>query len=159
MIIYRKRVKTPLTSLLLEATDDALIAVRFAPAEPVQMPADDHPLLQLAERELGHYFATAEANFTVPLSFAGTSFQQRVWRALMAIPTGQTRSYQQLAQEINSPYAARAVGMANHHNPIAIIVPCHRVIGKDGSLTGYAGGIALKRWLLQHENPAAFKSP
>jgi len=104
---------------------------------------------------LAHYFAgELDALNGVAVDAGGTPFQQRVWAALRRIPAGQTASYGQLAARLGSPNAARAVGLANGRNPVAIIVPCHRVIGTDGSLTGYAGGIERKRWLLAHERAA-----
>ena len=107
--------------------------------------------LSAAMRQLAEYFAGTRREFDLPLRFQGTTFQTRVWRELTEIPYGQTWSYGQLAQRIDKPSASRAVGLANGRNPISILVPCHRVIGADGSLTGYGGGIERKRWLLAHE--------
>lgn len=112
--------------------------------------ADDRAFDDVVE-QLDAYFAGERTAFAVRLHFDGTEFQQRVWRALLAIPFGETLTYGALAAQIGSPDAARAVGLANGHNPIGIIVPCHRVIGADGSLTGYGGGIDRKRHLLDHE--------
>ena len=109
------------------------------------------PPLADAARQLGEYFARSRREFDVPLALKGTKFQERVWRALLVIPYGETWSYGQLAEYIGNPKASRAVGLANGSNPLSIIVPCHRVIGADGSLTGYGGGIERKRWLLAHE--------
>ena len=108
-----------------------------------------------ARRQLVEYFAGERANFELALAPAGTPFQQRVWQRLQEIPLGQTSSYGQLAIDIGQPTAVRAVGMANGRNPISIIVPCHRVVGSTGALTGYAGGLAAKRWLLAHEQEVA----
>lgn len=113
-------------------------------------PAAD-PLLADAAGQLTEYFAGDRTDFDLPLRLQGTDFQQRVWRALCDIPFGATWSYGELAAHIGNPTASRAVGLANGRNPISIIVPCHRVIGADGSLTGYGGGIERKRWLLAHE--------
>ena len=107
--------------------------------------------LPAASRQLQEYFAGKRREFDLPLRMEGTEFQQRVWRELTQIPFGQTRSYGQLAKRLNNPNGSRAVGLANGRNPIAIIVPCHRVIGADGSLTGFGGGIDRKEWLLSHE--------
>jgi O-6-methylguanine DNA methyltransferase len=107
--------------------------------------------LRAAAEQLDQYFAGARRRFDLPLDLPGTPFQQRVWQALSEIPFGETLSYGQLAARIGKPGAARAVGLANNRNPISIIVPCHRVIGADGSLTGYGGGLDRKRWLLAHE--------
>ena len=110
------------------------------------------PVLQEALRQLGEYFDGTRKVFDLPLQPRGTAFQQRVWRALCDIPYGQTRSYTHLAAQIGRPKACRAVGMANHKNPIPILIPCHRVVGADGSLTGYAGGLAMKKALLDLES-------
>jgi methylated-DNA-[protein]-cysteine S-methyltransferase len=107
--------------------------------------------LQAAGQQLQEYFAGKRREFDLPLNPQGTEFQQRVWRELTKIPFGETRSYGQLAKRIGNPNGSRAVGLANGRNPIAIIVPCHRVIGADGSLTGFGGGIERKEWLLSHE--------
>jgi O-6-methylguanine DNA methyltransferase len=101
--------------------------------------------------ELGEYFANARQNFTLPLDFQGSSFYQRVWRALTQIPYGRTVSYGDLAHTLSAPKAARAVGAACGANPVPIIAPCHRVLGSDGSLHGFGGGLPLKAWLLRHE--------
>jgi methylated-DNA-[protein]-cysteine S-methyltransferase len=104
--------------------------------------------------QLGEYFAGSRDIFDLPLAPEGTEFQLAVWRALVEIPFGETRSYGQIAAAVGRPKAARAVGMANNRNPIAVIVPCHRVIGSGGALVGYAGGIERKTWLLGHEREA-----
>lgn len=121
--------------------------VRLGPFAP------DHgnAVLDATQRQLEGYFAGSLRRFSLPLDFHGTVFQQQVWHALMAIPWGETRSYGQLARELGCPTAARAVGAANGRNPISIIAPCHRVVGADGALTGFAGGLAAKRYLLQWE--------
>jgi methylated-DNA-[protein]-cysteine S-methyltransferase len=108
----------------------------------------EHPILCLAEQQLGEYFAGARKSFDLPLDFAGTPFQKKVWSELLNIPFGQTRTYGQIANAIGKPRAFRAVGAANGKNPISIVAPCHRVIGKDGSLTGFAGGLEAKERLL-----------
>jgi methylated-DNA-[protein]-cysteine S-methyltransferase len=107
--------------------------------------------LPAVARQLKEYFAGKRREFNLPLRMQGTEFQQRVWRELTKIPFGETRSYGQLAKRLDNPNGSRAVGLANGRNPIAIIVPCHRVIGADGSLTGFGGGIDRKEWLLTHE--------
>ena len=107
--------------------------------------------LPAAARQLKEYFAGKRREFDLPLRMAGTEFQQSVWRELTKIPFGETRSYGHLAKRLNNPNGSRAVGLANGRNPIAIIVPCHRVIGADGSLTGFGGGLDRKEWLLTHE--------
>jgi methylated-DNA-[protein]-cysteine S-methyltransferase len=107
--------------------------------------------LPMAKRQLAEYFAGKRREFDLPLRLHGTAFQTRVWDELTQIPYGQTWSYGQLAARISKPSASRAVGLANGRNPISILVPCHRVIGADGSLTGYGGGLQRKQWLLAHE--------
>lgn len=102
-------------------------------------------------RELTEYFAGSRREFTVPMRPSGTPFQEKVWEALRAIPYGETRSYGQIAAQIGNPKSGRAVGMANHFNPIAILIPCHRVIGANGSMTGYGGGLDIKEILLKLE--------
>ena len=111
-------------------------------------------MLVAAARQLAEYFAGRRRAFDLPLAPAGTPFQQQVWRQLLQIPFGSTCSYGALARAVGRPSASRAVGAANGRNPISIIIPCHRVIGSDGSLTGYGGGEPAKRWLLDHESPA-----
>lgn len=109
------------------------------------------PLLQRAAGELDEYFAGRRKYFTVPLSLCGTPFQQSVWQALREIPYGRTRSYEDIARAVGNSNACRAVGMANRRNPVLIMVPCHRVVGKSGALTGFACGLEVKRFLLELE--------
>ena len=111
----------------------------------------DDAALAAARTQLSEYFAGDRTDFELPLAPEGTPFQRKVWSALCAIPYGETVSYGELARRIGQPTAARAVGLANGSNPLPIVVPCHRVIGADGSLTGFGGGIERKRWLLAHE--------
>lgn len=111
-----------------------------------------HPWLAQTGVELNHYWQDGRAAFTLPLDLQGTAFQQAVWQALLGIAPGTTCSYGDIAQRIGRPRAVRAVGLANGRNPVALIVPCHRVIGRDGTLTGYAGGLARKAALLEHES-------
>lgn len=112
-----------------------------------------------ATEQLGQYFARQRTTFSLPLAPVGTGFQHRVWKLLMQIPYGQTRSYGQLADELGDRLVIRAVGAANGRNPISVIVPCHRVVGADGSLTGYAGGLERKKFLLSLENPSRADDP
>ena len=145
----------PLGTMRLLATEDALAAVYLAehkgePAHPA-MPGSDHPVLREACAQLEAYFAGRRRVFDLPLDAQGTEFQRAVWSALQEIPFGETRSYKDLATRVGRPQAVRAVGAANGRNPLSIIVPCHRVIGADGTLMGYASGTERKKWLLQHE--------
>lgn len=113
--------------------------------------AGEDAVLVAAARELAEYFAGTRTQFTVPLAAGGTEFQRRVWDGLLKIPFGERCSYGELARSLGADNASRAVGSANRCNPISIIVPCHRVVGSDGALTGYAGGLPTKKWLLEHE--------
>lgn len=114
---------------------------------------NDH--IRQTEKEIAEYFAGKRVRFTLALDTPGSEFQRRVWQALAEIPCGESTHYQALAETLNKPTAARAVAAANGANRIAIVIPCHRVIGKDGSMTGYGGGVARKRWLLEHEKKSA----
>ena len=153
--IYETRLQSPLGPLQLVASEAALLGLylpghKGAPSiEAREHPS--HPVLVAAVRQLEAYFAGDRTHFDLPLDMRGSPFQRCVWSALVDIPFGATRSYADLARLLDRPTAARAVGAANGRNPISIIVPCHRVIAGDGALTGYAGGIEAKRWLLAHE--------
>jgi methylated-DNA-[protein]-cysteine S-methyltransferase len=138
-------------TLRLEASADGIRAVSFQPSE-ADGRNDRNPLLAEAVRQLRAYFARRLRQFELPLDAVGTPFQKRVWGELSSIPYGEARSYAQLAAAIGAPLAVRAVGAANGANPIAIVVPCHRVVGSSGKLVGYAGGLALKRRLLDLES-------
>ena len=142
-----RAIKTPIGPLTLEADENAVTAIHFS-AGGAQ---DASPLLDAAEAQLWEYFAGTRRTFDLPLAPHGTAFQRRVWAALRTIPYGETRTYGELAAAIDSPNASRAVGMANHRNPLPIVIPCHRVIGANGTLTGYAGGLEIKRRLLALE--------
>ncbi|MGD0497860.1 MAG: methylated-DNA--[protein]-cysteine S-methyltransferase [Bryobacteraceae bacterium] len=136
----------------LEAAPAGLRAIRFGAAGRTEGERNDrHALLVEAARQLRAYFDGHLRQFDLPLDPAGTDFQKRVWNALLGIPYGETRSYAEIAEAIGSPQAVRAVGAANGANPIPIVVPCHRVIGSGGKLTGYGGGLALKKRLLELE--------
>jgi methylated-DNA-[protein]-cysteine S-methyltransferase len=138
--------------LRLVASNLGLRAVRFEPFGPAGGEAEAVPdVLREAERQLRAYFAGTLREFRIPLDLQGTDFQKRVWRQLQSIPYGETWSYAQVAAAIGRPAAVRAVRAANGSNPVAIVVPCHRVIGAGGSLTGYGGGLALKKRLLELE--------
>lgn len=154
-----KRVASPVGRLTLVATDDGLAAILWENDRPhrvrLNLEAEDnrHPVLVEAERQLGEYFAGRRKQFalTLDLSGSGTAFQRAVWRALLTIPFGETRSYAQIARQIGKPGAARAVGAANGRNPLSIVAPCHRVVGSTGALTGFAGGLDVKARLLELE--------
>lgn len=143
----------PLFPLHLVVGDRGILRIGFSceRPDPAWLPDDNHPLIQETRRQLDAYFAGELRQFNLPLDLQGTPFQKRVWGALRAIPYGQTRSYSQLARQIGAPRAARALGSANHANPVAIVVPCHRVIAAGGALTGYGGGLDRKQFLLDLE--------
>jgi methylated-DNA-[protein]-cysteine S-methyltransferase len=149
--------ESPLGTMLLAASDRGLAGVwflgqRHGPATAPGPEAPDHPLLAEAARQLRQYFDGRRSHFELPLDLAdGTPFQQSVWQALLAIPPGQTTSYAELGRRLGRPQAARAVGAAVGRNPVSIVVPCHRVLGTAGGLTGYAGGIERKTALLRLE--------
>lgn len=141
-------ITTPIGPLRLVASEAALVAVEPVDAAPSP---PTHPVLAEAARELDAWFRGELRAFETPLAPAGTPFQAQVWAALARIPFGETRTYAELAASIGRPGAARAVGAANARNPLAVVIPCHRVVGADGALTGYAWGLDKKRWLLDHE--------
>ena len=152
---FFKTMASPVGTLTLVASDKGLCAILWENDDPERVRTGslqedkDHPVLQETERQLQDYFAGKLERFTVPLDFAsGTDFQRKVWTALTTIPFGETRSYAQIATLIGHPKAVRAVGAANGKNPISIIAPCHRVIGSNGKLTGFAGGLEAKALLL-----------
>ena len=150
--------KSPVGELKLIARDEGLAAILWENDDPKRVRlnpvAEDknHPLLLEAEQQLKDYFAGRLKKFSLKLHFAGTEFQKKVWKALLTIPFGETRSYGQIAKQIGSPKAVRAVGAANGKNPISIVAPCHRVIGSNGKLTGFAGGLEAKACLLKLES-------
>lgn len=154
------RVESPIGSLTLAVSGKGLVAIEFAGRV---FPPEQHPRFQYTEdlnctrvfaEELAEYFRGELRQFTVPLDLRGTDFQLQCWRALLEIPYGETRSYADIARLVGRPQAFRAVGMANHSNPIPIIVPCHRVLAANGTLCGYGGGLDIKRKLLELERGA-----
>ncbi|HMJ05669.1 MAG TPA: methylated-DNA--[protein]-cysteine S-methyltransferase [Chthoniobacterales bacterium] len=161
-----KTMKSPVGLLKLIAGDRGLAAILWENDNPQRVRLGplienkSHPVLLEAERQLNDYFAGKLKKFSLKFDFAGTEFQKEVWQALAAIPFGETRSYSEIARQIGRPKAVRAVGAANGRNPISIIVPCHRVIGANGHLTGFAGGLETKASLLKIEsqNPRSRKA-
>jgi methylated-DNA-[protein]-cysteine S-methyltransferase len=146
---------SPLGPLLLTGGDDGLTRVLLDRADPAPGWVRDDARFTQAACQLGEYLAGERTEFDLPLRAAGTAFEHRVWDELRRIPSGETTSYGALARRLGDPRAARAVGRANGRNPLAIVVPCHRVIGADGTLTGYGGGLDRKRWLLENESGRA----
>lgn len=158
---YYTKVESPIGELLLVSDGKDLIRVSMDKQKYAAEIGDDWvqkkdvPALKLAAEQLKSYFAGLLDHFDLPLAFRGTEFQNKVWQELTKIPFGQTISYGELARRVGSPKASRAVGLANGKNPIAIIVPCHRVIGANGTLTGYGGGLPRKKKLLEMEHQRA----
>ena len=157
MTLAHKDIPSPVGTLRLVASDTGLVAILWQNERPGRVPLGattedaDHPILVRAAAQVTDYFAGKLRAFDVPLDFRGTDFQRSVWQALLTIPFGETRSYAQIADQIGRPTASRAVGAANGRNPVSIIAPCHRVIGTNGTLTGFAGGLEAKRLLLDLE--------
>ncbi|WP_336488380.1 methylated-DNA--[protein]-cysteine S-methyltransferase [Methylobacterium nigriterrae] len=160
-----KTVASPVGALKVVASEHGLSAILWENDDPNRVRLGpliedtSHPVLLETERQLAAYFAGTLKAFTVPLDFQGTEFQKSVWAALLTIPFGETRSYGDIARQIGRPGASRAVGAANGKNPISIIAPCHRVIGAAGALTGFAGGLDVKKRLLGLERFGAGVSP
>ena len=153
---YSAQYHSPIGILSIEGSDDGISQLLFLGPGPesIELASEDqstNPIIEQCVSELSEYFAGTRTTFSVSLMPQGTPFEQTIWEALRDIQYGSTCSYLDIARKINNPNAIRAVGRANGANPIAIIVPCHRVIGSDGSLTGYAGELWRKRWLLDHE--------
>lgn len=164
MSYFYKLMPSPVGVLTLIASDRGVAAILWENENPnrVRQRAGEedpsHPVLMETERQLKEYFAGERTLFTVTLDFVGTEFQKKVWQALVTIPFGETRSYAEIARQIGHPKAVRAVGAANGKNPVSIIAPCHRVIGSNGKLTGFAGGLEAKAFLLNIEvnQPGSF---
>lgn len=163
-VIHRTHISTPIGEMVACATDQGIGLLEFVERKNVEKElegmaqrldavfvSDKNQYLELLQEELDEYFHGKRKLFSVPLLLPGTEFQQSVWNILLEIPYGTTRSYMEQAKLLNNPKGVRAVASANGMNQIAIVIPCHRVIGSDGSLTGYAGGLHRKKWLLDHE--------
>ncbi len=163
-IITINRIPTPLGPMMIGVTDEGLCLLEFTDRKMIEtqievlkkrmkseMVTGKHPVIDQVSNQLNEYFSGARKNFDIPLVVPGTEFQQRVWDALTLIPFGTTRSYKQQANVVGDVKAVRAVARANGENRISIIIPCHRIIGSDGSIVGYGGGIHRKQWLLKHE--------
>lgn len=152
--VFSRKIASPVGPLVILCSKKGLAALHFAHRiEKSTLPAENprDKILNQAEKELAEYFAGERSEFELPLDARGSKFQREVWRELSGIPFGETRTYGEIADRLGNPGAVRAVGTANGANPISIIVPCHRVIGKDGSLTGFGGGLEIKGKLLRHE--------
>ncbi len=148
-------IESPNGPLLVAREGDPIVEIRFPPAEPPDDWTRNDSAFRDVRNALGQYFGGRSKTFDLPLELRGTEFQKGVWRALLRIPFGETTTYGDLARRLGKPDAVRAVGAANGANPIPIVIPCHRVIGSNGSLVGFGGGLPVKRWLLDHEAAVA----
>lgn len=153
ILYYYRKIESPVGLITLVSNEKALVSLIWGSFEATGKCelASSHPILMAAEIQLKEYFMGQRTSFDIPLDLKGTEFQKRVWKELTKIPYGQTMTYAEQARNLGQPKSARAVGTANGKNPISVIIPCHRVIGTDGSLTGYAGGLEIKRQLLAIE--------
>ena len=150
MATWSKTVDSPIGTLKLTSDEHHLKSISFD-VEISGEPAEFPEVLDQAQKQLQEYFSGTRLQFDLPLDPDGTAFQQKVWKQLSEVPYGRTMSYIEIARALNSESSSRAVGMANGRNPIPVIIPCHRIIGHNGKLTGYAGGLERKKWLLLHE--------
>jgi methylated-DNA-[protein]-cysteine S-methyltransferase len=150
--IFRTYYSSPIGVLQITASEDSITALGFCDSQPefIEM-ADEPAVIKDCKSQLDEYFQGNRADFNLKLSLSGTDFQNKVWNELLKVPYGKTASYKDIAKVCGNPKAVRAVGGANHNNRIAIIIPCHRIVGSSGKLTGYAGGLWRKEWLLRHE--------
>ena len=152
-------VDSPIDPLLLVGDQTGLRELQMAPHTPPPGTVENARALAAAAEQLEAYFAGGLTSWDLPLAPVGTGFQRKVWAALREIPYGTTTTYGRIAADLGQPTASRAVGLANGRNPIAVIQPCHRVVGANGSLTGFGGGLPRKRWLLDHERSVLARSP
>lgn len=152
--MYRDYFTSPIGMIELESNDQGITRLDFCERRQGVAP---HPILEQAKFQLKEYFKGERQQFDLKIEMHGTDFQKSVWQRLLDIPFGETCSYHDIAKRIGNPKAVRAVGAANGRNPVALVVPCHRVIGSNGTLTGYAGGLERKAWLLRHEAASTFK--
>lgn len=153
-MIIQTAISSPIDDVIIQATENGVSYVGFYPKThythtPIEQVMNEPALI--CAKQLNEYFNGRRITFNVPLDTHGTPFQNSVWQALLSVPFGKTSTYGDIARLLNNPKAVRAVGAANGKNPISIIVPCHRIIGANAKLTGYAGGLARKQWLLKHE--------
>lgn len=146
--MFQTYYKSEIGWIEIKGSEDAIISVLFVDAPKTE---EINPVLESCKQQVHEYFEGTRRTFTVPLSAKGTEFQTTVWDALKTVPYGETASYSDIATKIGNPKAVRAIGNANSKNPISILVPCHRIIGKNKTLVGYAGGVWRKKWLLTHE--------
>lgn len=152
---YITEIETPVGMMVAAATEAGICILEFSDRKRIMLQSDyqkaENEHLKNLKKELGEYFSGKRKEFTVPLDPDGTTFQKQVWNALCKIPFGSAISYYSLAEKLGNPLSIRAAANANARNPVSVLIPCHRVIGADGHLTGYAGGLWRKKWLLEHE--------
>ncbi len=148
---YKAYYQSDIGVIEIVSTNQAIQSLNFVEAEGSEATVDAPPIIEACLKQLDEYFKGERQVFTLPLEPDGTEFQKSVWQQLLTIPFGQTVSYLDIARQLGNEKAVRAVGLANGRNPISLIIPCHRVIGSDGTLTGYGGGLWRKEWLLKHE--------
>jgi methylated-DNA-[protein]-cysteine S-methyltransferase len=151
METYWMEFAAPVGKIIVMTDDEAVTHIELSAKHRPKGKPQPKAVLTRAQKQLVEYFAGKREEFDLPLKPEGTAFQQKVWKALERIPFGQTRTYGQIAKAVKSPAASRAVGAACGRNPLPIVIPCHRVVGSTGSLTGFGGGLAMKEWLLKHE--------
>lgn len=148
---------SPVGELFIAENDAGICCVSFSPLDDVGILKKETALIKKTAKQLQEYFSGKRKQFDIPLSTHGTDFQQKVWQSLQQIPYGETRCYEQIAESVGNPKACRAVGSANNKNPISILIPCHRVIGKNGKPVGYGGGLDIKEFLLNLENKKTYE--
>ena len=150
--IFISYVESPIGTIEIKADEQSILSVQFKDTNKVETSFSENEISKNGKQQLSEYFASERKEFELPLKLSGTDFQNKVWTELQVIPYGKTISYLQLAKNLGDPKCIRAAGTANGKNPFAIVVPCHRVIGSNGDLIGYAGGLWRKQWLLEHEH-------
>ena len=150
--IFISYVESPIGMMEIKADEQSILSVQFKDTNKVETSFSENEISKNGKQQLSEYFASERKEFELPLKLSGTDFQNKVWTELQVIPYGKTISYLQLAKNLGDPKCIRAAGTANGKNPFAIVVPCHRVIGSNGDLIGYAGGLWRKQWLLEHEH-------
>ena len=147
---YISYLESPIGTLEIKANEESIVSILFLD-NPIKEIENTNDVIEICKTQLTEYFAESRKEFNMPLNFSGTDFQNKVWRQLHTIAFGKTISYLQMAKNLGNPRCIRAAGTANGKNPFAIVVPCHRVVGSNNDLVGYAGGLWRKRWLLEHE--------
>jgi methylated-DNA-[protein]-cysteine S-methyltransferase len=150
--IFISYVESPIGTIEIKADEQSILSVQFKDTNKVETSFSENEISKNGKQQLSEYFASERKEFELPLKLSGTDFQNKVWTELQVIPYSKTISYLQLAKNLGDPKCIRAAGTANGKNPFAIVVPCHRVIGSNGDLIGYAGGLWRKQWLLEHEH-------